>query len=126
LQRALCRNRFRLGGCESPAWASSITTECSYYTYNSCIREGTSGVWTASGERFDENDFTAASWDYKFGTLLRVTNQRNGRSVVVRVNDRGPSKRLYKNGRCLDLSKAAFEAIAPIKSGLATVTVEVI
>ena len=82
--------------------------KASYYTYESCVREGTSGVYTASGERYDENGFTCAKWDVPFGTMLRVTNVENGKSVSVRVNDRGPSKRLVKQGRIIDLTKNVF------------------
>ena len=64
----------------------------------------------------------AASWRYPLGTRLRVTNPRNGRSTVVRVEDRGPSKRLR---RVIDLSKNAFSEIADPKKGLAKVKVEV-
>ena len=93
----------------------SLALTASYYTYESCVREGTSGVWTASGERYNENDFTCASWDYSFGQRLLVTNVGNGRQVIVRVNDRGPAKRLYKKGRIIDLSYAAMCALDGIK-----------
>jgi len=95
----------------------------SFYTYNSCVREGTSGVWTASGERFNENDYTCASWDYRFGTLLRVTNIHNNRSVVVRVNDRGPAKKLYRKGRKIDLSYKAMDALGGINKGIIEISV---
>jgi rare lipoprotein A len=98
----------------------------SYYTYQSCVREGTSGVWTASGERFNENDLTAAMWGVKFGTLVKVTNLANGKSVVVKINDRGPSKRLVKKGRVIDLSKGAFLRLANLKAGVIKVKVEVL
>lgn len=98
----------------------------SYYTYQSCIREGTSGVWTASGEQFDENDMTAAMWNVKFGTKFKITNVANGLTVIVRINDRGPSKRLFKKGRIIDLSKGAFEKIADLKKGIIRVKVEIV
>lgn len=98
----------------------------SYYTYQSCVREGTSGVWTASGERFNENDLTAAMWDVKFGTKVKVTNLANGKSVVVRITDRGPAKRLVKKGRVIDLSKGSFSRIADLKQGVIKVKVEVV
>ena len=75
---------------------------------------------TASGEIFNEERHTCASWHYPFGTLLRVTNLSNERSVVCRVNDRGPAKRL---GRIIDLTKAAFSKIAPLGRGLVRVSV---
>ncbi len=75
---------------------------------------------TASGEHFDDSKKTCASWHYAFGTRLKVTNLENGKSVVCRVNDRGPSKRLR---RVVDLSKAAFSQIGELKRGLIRVSV---
>ena len=98
----------------------------SYYTYESCVREGTSGVWTASGERFDEDALTAAMWGVPFGTYVKVTNLANNKSVIVRINDRGPAKRLVKKGRVIDLSKGAFEKIADLRMGVIKVRVEVL
>ena len=99
--------------------------QASYYTYQSCIKEGTSGVWTASGERYDENGFTCASREFKYGTILRV--KCNGREVLVKVNDFGPAKRLHKIGRRIDLSKGAFQALEKnLKVGVITVEVEVV
>ena len=103
----------------SPATAS-------YYTYKSCIREGTSGVWTASGEYFDENALTAAMWKVPFGTKVKITNLRNGKSVIVRINDRGPAKRLVRQGRMIDLSKGAFMKLASLKKGIIEVKVEIL
>lgn len=106
-------------------FASSIWADtASYYTYKSCVREGTSGVWTASGERFNENDLTAAMWGVPFGTRIKVTNIENGKSIIVRINDRGPSKRLVKQGRIIDLSKGAFQRIASLKDGIIRVKIE--
>ena len=106
--------------------AYSFAETASYYTYESCRREGSSGVWTASGERFNENDLTAAMWGVPFGTKVRVTNLANGKSVVVRINDRGPAKRLVKLGRLIDLSRGAFEKIASLKKGVIEVKVEIL
>lgn len=75
---------------------------------------------TANGEIFDDKQMTCASWDFKFGTLLEVTNLQNGKSVICRVNDRGPSKRLR---RVIDLTKAAFQKIDNPRLGLIPVTV---
>jgi rare lipoprotein A len=75
---------------------------------------------TASGERFLETAFTGASNDYPFNTLLKVTNLENGKSVIVRVNDRGGFK---KYGRIIDLSKGAFAKIADLKRGIITVKI---
>lgn len=78
---------------------------------------------TANGEVFDDSKMTCASWDYAFGTLLKVTNLKNGKSVVCRVNDRGPSKRL---NRMVDLSKAAFKKIENPGKGLTRVKMRVV
>lgn len=104
------------------AWAFADTA--SYYTYESCRREGTSGVWTASGERFNENDLTCAMPHYNFGGFYKVTNLANGKSVIVRHNDYGPNKKLVKQGRIIDLSKAAFQSIADLRTGVISVKVE--
>ncbi len=66
-----------------------------------------SGRRTASGERFRGGGFTAAHPYYPFGTRVRVTNQSTGRSVVVRINDRGP----FVRGRVIDLSRSAARAV---------------
>lgn len=75
---------------------------------------------TASGERFDQAALTAAHRSLPFGTNVRVTNTRNGKSVVVRINDRGP----FVRGRIIDLSKAAFERIGSTRSGILRVRLE--
>lgn len=78
------------------------------------------GRKTANGEKYDQMAFTAAHKQLRFGTLLRVTNPRNGKSVVVRINDRGP----YIAGRHVDLSKAAAMELGLIQRGVARVRVE--
>ena len=80
------------------------------------------GQLTANGERFDRHNFTAASRHLPFNTIVRVTNRDNGRSVQVRINDRGP----WVHGRILDLSEAAADTLDMKKSGTAKVKVEVI
>ncbi|RMB62472.1 septal ring lytic transglycosylase RlpA family protein [Tessaracoccus antarcticus] len=80
------------------------------------------GQMTANGERFNTNDLTAAHKTLKFGTRVKVTNPANGKSVVVRINDRGP----YVSGRCLDLSKAAMSAIGGISAGHIKVSYQVV
>ncbi|MEV4411267.1 septal ring lytic transglycosylase RlpA family protein [Catellatospora sp. NPDC049609] len=77
---------------------------------------------TANGETFDPDALTAAHKSLKFNTRVRVTNTSNGKSVVVRINDRGP----YIDGRCLDLSRAAFAEIAKLSSGVTTVRYEIL
>ncbi len=74
---------------------------------------------TASGERFDQDGFTAASRTLPFGTRLQVTNPATGRSVIVRINDRGP----FVRGRGLDLAKGAAEALGMISAGVATLKI---
>ncbi len=78
---------------------------------------GFQGRRTASGETFDTNDMTAAHRTLPFGTKVRVVNKKTGRSVVVRINDRGP----YAHGRVIDLSKASAQA--PGISGVGSVDV---
>jgi rare lipoprotein A len=68
---------------------------------------GFHGKKTANGERFNTNDLTAAHKTLPFSSEVRVTNERTGKSVVVRINDRGP----YAHGRVIDLSKAAAQAV---------------
>lgn len=78
------------------------------------------GARTSSGERLHHDSLTCAHRTYPFGTLLKVTNERNGKWVVVRVTDRGPHSR----GRIIDLSHAAADRIGIINQGVATVKVE--
>ena len=77
---------------------------------------------TASGEKFNPNGLTAAHPTLPFGTRLRVTNVANGRSVIVRVNDRGP----FVRGRAVDVSSSAAERIGMIDQGVAKVKLDVI
>ena len=80
------------------------------------------GRRTASGERFDMTAMTAAHRTLPFGTRVKVTNLDNGRSVVVRINDRGP----YLKARVLDLSYAAAQELKMIDSGTARVQIDVL
>jgi rare lipoprotein A len=93
-------------GCSSAAMAESGIA--SVYAY--------AGERTASGERARPTGFTAAHRTLPFGTRVRVTNKTNGRTVVVRINDRGP----FVRGRVIDLTPAAANALG--FSGLARVT----
>lgn len=77
---------------------------------------------TANGEQFDPEALTAAHKTWAFDTRVRVTNPDNGKSVIVRINDRGP----YVDGRCIDLSRAAFRAIASLDLGHIDVQYEVL
>ncbi|MBW4478893.1 MAG: septal ring lytic transglycosylase RlpA family protein [Tolypothrix brevis GSE-NOS-MK-07-07A] len=87
----------------------------SYYSY-----EG--GNRTATGERFNPQGLTAAHRSLPFGTRVRVTNTGNGRSVVVRINDRGP----FIRGRVIDLSVSAARELGMISSGVAAVKLEIL
>ncbi len=80
------------------------------------------GSETASGEKFDAHELTAAHPTLPFGTRLRVTNVATGRSVTVRVNDRGP----YVGGRVVDVSQSAAEALGMVDQGVAKVKLDVV
>lgn len=99
-------------------WLAMITTsqafqtgKASYYTH---------GHRTANGERYNPNGATCAHRTIAFGTMIRVTNLRNGRTTICRVNDRGP----FVRGRIVDLSRAGANDIG--MNGLANVTIEII
>jgi rare lipoprotein A len=81
------------------------------------------GRRTANGEIYNQNGLTAASNQYKFGTKLKVTNISNGRSVIVRVNDRGGFEPL---GRIIDLSRGAADAIGMRSAGVTQVKIEMV
>ncbi len=80
------------------------------------------GKKTANGEMFDMHGLTAAHRSFPFGTKVRVTNTDNGKSCIVRVNDRGP----FKLERIMDLSMGAAEMLDMMKSGTANVALEVL
>lgn len=77
---------------------------------------------TASGEKFDRNELTAAHPTLPFGTRLRVTDVSSGRFVTVRVNDRGP----FVPGRVVDISPSAAEALGMVDKGVANVRLDVV
>ncbi len=80
------------------------------------------GRKTANGEIFDQNKMTAAHRTYPFGTVVQVTSLANGKSVEVRINDRGP----FVKGRIIDLSRSAAKEIGMIGAGTAKVEIRVI
>jgi rare lipoprotein A len=80
------------------------------------------GRMTANGEIFDSNQLTAAHPNLPFGTKVKVTNMVNGRSVVVRINDRGP----FVGGRIIDVSAGAARLLNMISAGVANVQLEVL
>jgi rare lipoprotein A len=99
----------------------SPTTKVTWYG------EALNGRKTASGEIFNMDSLTCASPTLPFGTLVEITNPANNKSVIVRVNDRGPWKNI--NGKMVphptrgfDLSKSAFQSIANTKMGVVTVS----
>ena len=77
---------------------------------------------TASGELYDKAKKTAAHKKLPFGTKVKVTNKKNSKSVIVKINDRGP----FVRGRIIDLSSAAFASIANLDTGVIKVKIEVI
>lgn len=99
----LSSNAFATTGCGHASWYSQ-------------------GSRTASGERMNANLMTAAHRSMKFGTKLKVTNSVNGKSVIVRVNDRGP----FIKGRIIDLSRAAAAEIGMVSAGTAKVCLQTV
>ena len=80
------------------------------------------GRTTANGERFNMNALTAAHKSLPFGTKVKVTNPQTGRSVTVRINDRGP----YHGNRTIDLSRATAASIGMVNAGVAKVQMEIL
>lgn len=91
------------------ALAGATTGMASYYK---------SGKFTANGEHYNPHGLTAAHRSLPFGTRVKVTNLRNGRSVVVRINDRGP----FIRGRVMDLSLGAAKLVGLTASGVARIS----
>jgi rare lipoprotein A len=112
LKKTLFASAFALTVIGIPVAASAQSGVASVYAY--------SGGRTASGERASPGALTAAHRSLPFGTMVRVTNERNGRSVVVRINDRGP----FVQGRVIDLTPAGARALG--FSGLAEVNLDVV
>lgn len=114
------------GSAPSPEIA--ITGKASYYTEWSCKREGTSGIWTASGARFSDSSMTCAlpkaiakSMNIKYGAKVRVTNLDTGATVTLVYNDRGPAA---WTGCVIDLTQRAFEELGgKLKDGKINVKV---
>ncbi len=95
---------------------SGLTGSISFYS------EYFRGKRTANGERFDPDAMTLAHRSLPFGTQVKVTNLRNGRSVLLRVNDRGP----FVRARIADVSKAAARALGFLRKGVTRAKLEVI
>lgn len=100
-------------GQSSPPRDHALKGIASYYWH---------GSKTASGERFNKRDLTAAHRTLPFNSLVRVTDRRTGNSVVVRINDRGP----FIQGRVIDLSEKAAEVIGMTSRGVTPVELEVL
>ncbi len=81
---------------------------------------------TANNEIFDDTEMTCAIWGVGFNRMIRVTNLSNGKSIIVRVNDRGPHQRFVAQGRRIDLTRSAFRMIAPTRQGLVDVKIEIL
>jgi rare lipoprotein A len=112
-----------LAGCTtSPFGGSESESAHSYRAEGKASYYGSRhhGRRTASGERFDQHALTAAHRTLPFGTKVKVTNLNNDRTVVVRINDRGPHIR----GRIIDLSREAAERLGMLRAGVAPVRVE--
>lgn len=107
----------------TPSAAANTSSDLSPANGASCIA---SNYWepqpTASGEQFDPSAMTAAHKTLPMNTRVKVTNPKNGKTVIVRINDRGP----YIAGRCLDLSRASFAVIGDVNQGVMTVDYEVL
>lgn len=98
------------------AWAgTTLKGIATYYTTDSCIKEGTSGVFTASGEPFREQDFTLALPRRDFGKRYRVCNIATGRCAVARHNDIGPGRGPRARGVIADLTPAVFDALGGVR-----------
>ncbi|MEX0685057.1 MAG: septal ring lytic transglycosylase RlpA family protein [Balneolales bacterium] len=101
------------GACATPRGMVLERGEASWYG------PGFHGKQTANGETYNQNDLTAAHRTLPFDTRVRVENLSNGKTVVVRINDRGP----YANSRIIDLSQKAAQRIDMIDSGIASVRI---
>jgi rare lipoprotein A len=79
---------------------------------------------TANNEVFKDTEMTCAIWGAAFNSRVKVTNLKNGKSVILRVNDRGPHGRYFRQGRIIDLTKTAFQKLSDSQKGLIQVKVE--
>lgn len=115
-----------LSACSQSRFSSNINTNRVTGNYQTGIAsyyaDKYQGRQTANGERFNQNAPTAAHRTLRFGTWVKVTNVNNGKSVKVRINDRGP----FVKGRVIDLSKSAFDVIANPRLGIVRVAVEIL
>ena len=133
---AFCASLIFLHGCAGPtsykpdldiahheiATHKETTTRAYQRGLASYYGKGFQNKKTASGERFNLHSMTAAHKTLPFGTNVVVKNVRNGKTIKVRINDRGP----FVKGRVIDLSRAAFAQIASLDEGLARVEIRIV
>ncbi|MBZ0130577.1 MAG: septal ring lytic transglycosylase RlpA family protein [Rhodobacteraceae bacterium] len=125
LKRAICTVSLSvLAACAAPQdqTVSAVQTTKTIYGAASWYGSEFQGRRTASGEKFDKESLTAAHPTLPFATLVRVTNESNGKSVVVRINDRGP----FTGKRIIDLSQRAAQIIGIMHSGVGPVKLEIL
>jgi len=119
-----------LSGCVSIIHFNHSTTNIVKTETPNCVEEGLASYYsdefegkvTASGEIFTQSGLTAAHRSLPFGTIVKVTNLENGKSVLVKINDRGP----FLLNRIIDLSKTASQKLGFFSKGLAKVRIEVV
>jgi rare lipoprotein A len=116
LPLSACAHHYRFPPAQAPSVGLVAVGIASWYG------PGYDGKRTSSGERFDQDELTAAHASWQFGTRVRVTFLTTGRSVVVRINDRFPNHK----GRVIDLSRAAARQIGLIGPGTGRVRLEVV
>lgn len=123
LAGGLCALALLVAGCSSaPKIGEAVPSGHTESGQASFYGNEFHGRKTANGERFDQGKLTAAHRTLPFGTRLKVTNTQTGKSVTVRVNDRGP----FVKGRVIDLSSSAFKTIASLNAGVVPVRIQVI
>lgn len=117
---SLSRFEERASALSSPTVSLIREGQASWYS------RGDKGVnvRTASNEIFDDQAMTCAMWGVAFDRRVKVTNMDNGRSVILRVNDRGPHERFIRQGRIIDITKGAFSRLSTTEKGLINVRIE--
>jgi rare lipoprotein A len=106
-----------VGGCFAAKHCHGAET-ASWYGTTGDTTDPWKHTTTANGEHFNENALTAASWKYALGSKVKVINLRNHKYVIVRINDRGPGRHLYRMGRVIDLTRGSFAKIAQLRDGV--------
>lgn len=116
-----CSSSVRFSDGGNAGYEDNLSKGEVFYGKASYYADAFHGKLTASGEVFDMNKLTAAHKTLPFGTILNVRNLKNGKSVIVKVNDRGP----FAGSRVIDLSKAAAQALDMIRDGVIDVEVTI-